>query len=76
MKRGTVMEKIKIERINQLAKKKKTVGLNADELAEQKALYKEYIGEFRANLTSQLDNMVIQNPDGTKVDVKNLKKKK
>lgn len=76
MKRGTVMEKNKIERINQLAKKKKTVGLNADELAEQKALYKEYIGEFRASLTGQLDNMVIQNPDGTRVDVKNLKKKK
>ncbi|MEE1056206.1 MAG: DUF896 domain-containing protein [Acutalibacteraceae bacterium] len=70
------MEKSKIERINQLAKKKKTVGLSADELVEQKALYKEYIGEFRSNLTGQLDNMVIQNPDGTKVNVKNLKKKK
>lgn len=76
LKRGTIMEKSKIKRINELAKKKKTVGLNADELAEQKALYKEYIGEFRANLTGQLDNMIIQNPDGTRVDVKNLKKKK
>ena len=74
--RGTFMDKSKIERINELAKKKKSVGLNADELAEQKALYKEYIGEFRTSLTGQLDNMIIQNPDGTRVDVKNLKKKK
>lgn len=74
--RGTFMDKSKIERINELAKKKKSVGLSADELAEQKALYKEYIGEFRASLTGQLDNMIIQNPDGTRVDVKNLKKKK
>lgn len=70
------MDKSKIERINELAKKKKSVGLSADELAEQKALYQEYIGEFRASLTGQLDNMIIQNPDGTRVDVKNLKKKK
>ena len=39
-----------IDRINELAKKKKTVGLTEEEAAEQKVLYKEYIAAFRANL--------------------------
>ena len=42
------MAKAKIERINFLANKKKTVGLNEEELAEQAALRAEYIKEFRA----------------------------
>ena len=37
-----------IDRINQLAKKKKTEGLSEDEAAEQKALYREYIDAFKA----------------------------
>ena len=65
----------KINRINQLAKKKRAVGLTDDELAEQKALYKEYIGEFRANLQGQLDNMVIENPDGSVKNVRDMRKK-
>ena len=48
-----------IDRINELSKKKKSVGLNEEEQAEQKALYKEYIAAFRANLKSQLDMIEI-----------------
>lgn len=44
-----------IDRINELSRKKKTIGLTTDEQAEQKKLYKEYIAAFRANLKSQLD---------------------
>ncbi len=69
------MEKAKLDRINELAKKKKTTGLTPDELAEQKALREEYIGEFRASLRGQLDNMVIERPDGTTVNVKDMRKK-
>lgn len=53
-----------IDRINELAKKKKTVGLTDEEAAEQKVLYKEYIAAFRANLKSQLDNIEIVDADG------------
>lgn len=53
-----------IDRINELAKKKKTVGLTEEEAAEQKVLYKEYIAAFRANLKSQLDNIEIVDADG------------
>lgn len=48
-----------IDRINELSKKKKTVGLTEEEQNEQKALYKEYIAAFRANLKSQLDMIEI-----------------
>lgn len=48
-----------IDRINELSKKKKTVGLTEEEQIEQKALYKEYIAAFRANLKSQLDMIEI-----------------
>jgi uncharacterized protein YnzC (UPF0291/DUF896 family) len=59
------MEKEKIERINELARKRKTVGLTPEETAEQEALRKEYITGFRNNLQEILDSVVIQNPDGT-----------
>lgn len=48
-----------INRINELAHKKKSVGLTEEELVEQKSLYKEYIAAFRANLKSQLDMIEI-----------------
>ena len=44
------MEKEKIERINELARKRKATGLTAEEQAEQDALRKEYLNEYRNNL--------------------------
>ena len=64
----------KIDRINALARKSRTEeGLNEEEKAEQAALRAEYIAEFRASFTGQLENTVIQRPDGSK---EHLKKKK
>ena len=60
------MEKKKIERINELARKKKAGGLTGAETAEQAALRHEYLAEFRGNLKAMLDNTVIQEPDGTR----------
>ncbi len=60
------MTQQQIERINELAKKKKTVGLTPDEEAEQLRLRREYIDSYRANLRAQLDNTVIVEPDGTR----------
>jgi len=67
------MEQKKIDRINELARKKKTQGLTPEELEEQAALRAEYIAGFRASLTAQLDNTVIVDKDGnrTKVERKN-----
>ena len=60
------MEKEKIERINELARKRKTEGLSEEEQKEQDALRKEYISGFRNNLQELLDSMVVQEPDGTR----------
>lgn len=67
------MEQKKIDRINELARKKKAEGLTPAEVEEQAALRAEYIAGFRASLTAQLDNTVVVDPDGTrhKVERKN-----
>ena len=67
------MEQSKIDRINELARKKKAEGLTPAELEEQAALRAEYIAGFRASLTAQLENTIVVDPDGTrhKVEKKN-----
>lgn len=59
------MEQEKINRINQLAKKSKELGLTPSELEEQKLLRAEFIRDFKKNLEAQLDNVYIEMPDGT-----------
>ena len=60
------MTQEKIERINQLARKKKTEGLSEEELQEQAILRREYIESYKQSLISQLENTYIVEPDGTK----------
>lgn len=64
------MEKQKIDRINELARKSKQTELSPEEKAEQQALREEYIKEFRRSLGMTLDNTVIQRPDGSKEKLK------
>ncbi len=54
-----MVTKEQIDRINELAKKKKTEGLTPEEQAEQKVLYREYIDAFKANLKAQLETIEI-----------------
>ena len=58
-----------IARINELAKKAKTEGLNEEELAERAKLRRIYIDNVTGNLKCQLDNTYILQPDGTKKKV-------
>ena len=58
-----------IARINELAKKAKTEGLNTEETAERDKLRRIYIDSVKLSLTSQLDNTYIVEPDGTKTKV-------
>ncbi|MCD8232468.1 MAG: DUF896 domain-containing protein [Clostridiales bacterium] len=55
----------KIARINELYHKSKAEGLTEAEKEEQKTLRAEYIASFKNNLKAQLDNIDMQNPDGT-----------
>ena len=50
------MEKSKIDRINALARKAKSIGLTERETAERDALRKEYLTDMRASFRQQLDN--------------------
>ncbi len=49
----------KLDRINALAQKKKTVGLTEAEQVEQKELREAYLEAFRKNFKQQLDNVEI-----------------
>lgn len=64
------MEQSRIDRINELARKAKAVGLTEAETAERDVLRKEYLAAVRANLTAQLDNTFIQDPQGRKRKLK------
>lgn len=55
----------RIARINELYHKSQAEGLSEDEKEEQARLRKEYVESIRANMRSQLDSIVIQNPDGS-----------
>lgn len=70
------MEKKKLDRINELAKKAKETELTAAEKEEQKALREEYIVEFRAHFRGILSNTVIQYPDGSRESLDERKNKK
>ena len=63
------MTKEKIDRINFLARKKKSEGLTESELQEQAMLRREYIESYKQSLISQLENTYISEPDGTKKKV-------
>ena len=53
------------KRVNELYHKSQKEGLTEAELLEQKELRNAYIANVRANLKGQLDNIDIENEDGT-----------
>ena len=63
-----------IARINELAKKQKEGTLTAEEKEEQQARRQKYLRSIRENMRSSLDQMKIQNPDGTITNVKDRRK--
>lgn len=59
------MNQKKIDRINELYRKSKAEGLTEAERKEQELLRREYIANVRNNLRAQLDQIDLQNPDGS-----------
>ncbi len=51
------MEKAKIDRINELARKSKAEGLTVSEKEEQRLLRQEFIAEIRADLRASLESI-------------------
>ena len=54
-----------MDRINELYHKSQGEGLTAEEKEEQARLRKEYVQIVRQNFRNQLDNIDIENEDGT-----------
>ena len=68
------MDEIKIQRINELARKSKTPsGLTEQEKAEQKILRQEYIASYKRNLVSHLESIYIVDEKGNKHKVEKKK---
>lgn len=63
------MEEQKMKRINELYHKSKAEGLTEKEKEEQKLLRKEYIESFRNNLRSQLNQIDVEEKDGTIINL-------
>jgi len=72
------MDEALLKRINELANKKKTVGLTKEETIEQDALRQEYLKIFRLGFKQQLSTLKVIDPEGNDVTpekIKSLKKK-
>ena len=63
------MDTTRIDRINELDHKSQSTGLTEEEKAEQAALRQEYIAAIRASLRGTLNNISIQEPDGSITDL-------
>ena len=60
------MEKSKLERIGQLSRKQRSVGLTEEEPKEQAALRQESLAAIRQDLTGTLDNTYIVDQNANK----------
>ena len=63
------MDPMKLNRINELARKAKGEGLTDAEREEQAKLRQEYIALVRMNLRSQLDTIDLVEKDGSVVNL-------
>ena len=64
-----MMDNVKIDRINALAHKAKSVGLTDEEKKEQAELRQEYLTAIRKNLKAQLNNIDVKEKDGSVVNL-------
>ncbi len=64
------MDRQKIERINELARKARTEGLSRLEQEEQQALRREYVRTCRESLRLQLEAAVLVDEDGRQTPVR------
>lgn len=61
-----------IKRINELYHKQKSTGLTPEEKEEQAVLRRKYIDSIKGSIKANMDNVSIQNPDGSVTPVKKL----
>lgn len=69
------MDRKRLDRINELARKQKSTGLTEAEKAEQKKLRVEYLADFRKTLRGELETITFVEPDGSLTPLRTLRKK-
>ncbi|MBL7565339.1 DUF896 domain-containing protein [Staphylococcus saccharolyticus] len=67
-------EDLNIERINELAKKKREQGLTNEEAKEQSKLRKQYLDSFRKGFKQQLESTKVIDTEGNDVTPEKLKR--
>ena len=70
------MEKANIDRINELSRISRTRALTPEEQEERQKRRAAYLAAFRSQMRAQLDNTVVEYPDGTQVSLKESAQKK
>lgn len=58
------MKKSLIDRINELARKAKTIGLTDEEKREQQMLREKYVADFKKGLITALESIVLVDGKG------------
>ena len=62
-----------IDRINELARKKKTAGLTKAETEEQRILREKFLADFRERFKKQLESIEFVDPDDPRLKKQNIK---
>ena len=70
------MDDRSIRRISELTKLSRERALTEEEMGERHRLRQNYLTAFRSQMRSQLDNTVVQYPDGSRVPFRDAAKKK
>lgn len=70
------MDRRSIERINELTRISRERELSADEAAERKRLREDYLKAFRGQFRAQLENTVVEYPDGSRAALKDVARRK
>ena len=70
------MERANIDRINELSRIARERELTEEEKAERQELRAAYLRAFRSQFKRQLDNTVVEYPDGSRVPFRDVHGKK
>lgn len=70
------MEDRKIKRISELTRISRERELTPAEQAERQQLRQDYLKAFRGNFRAQLENTVVEYPDGSRVSLRESARKK
>ncbi len=69
------LDRQNIERINALSRLARERELTEEEARERHALRQNYLAAFRAQFRAQIENTVVEYPDGTRTPLKDAAKK-